>query len=89
MTGKCALLHSRIVAVLPGAWIEIVDFSDEHAGHPEAVAGGESHFSLTVRSESFAGLSLPERHRIIHRALGNLAEIGVHALKIEAFSTTE
>ena len=82
---KAALLHSRITAALPGATVEIVDFSDEHAGHAEAAPGGESHFSLTVRTDVFSGLSLAERHRMIHRALGDLGRIGVHALKINAF----
>ena len=76
-------------AAFPGARIEVADFSDEHAGHAEAAAAGESHFALTVRSECFAGLSLPERHRIIHRALGDFAAIGVHALQIKALSSTE
>ena len=82
-------LRSAIAAALPGARVEVTDFSDEHAGHPEASAGGESHFSVTVQADCFAGLSLPARHRIIHRALGDLEGIGVHALKISALTGTE
>ena len=86
---KAEALRSKITAALPGAQVEVVNFSDEHTGHVEAPAGGESHFSLTVHADCFAGLSLPERHRIIHRALGDLGRIGVHALKISTFAQKE
>jgi BolA family transcriptional regulator, general stress-responsive regulator len=58
------------------------DDSHLHAGHAGAREGG--HYGLLLVSPRFTGLSRVARHRLIYDALGPLAEVGVHALRIDA-----
>ena len=50
-----ALLRSRLAPLAPKS-LDIRDDSAAHAGHAGA-AGGGGHFSLTIVSNAFAGLS--------------------------------
>jgi BolA family transcriptional regulator, general stress-responsive regulator len=58
------------------------DDSHLHAGHAGAREGG--HYGLRLVSPRFAGLTRVARHRLIYDALGPLAAVGVHALRIDA-----
>ena len=49
----------------------------------------ESHFKLTVVSDSFLGLSRVNRHRQIYDLLSEELENGVHALVLHLFTTDE
>lgn len=55
--------------------------SAKHAGHAGNTGGG--HFSVTIVSQTFAGHSLLERHRMVYEALGNLMK-QIHALQVVA-----
>lgn len=48
----------------------------------EDYTGGGDHFSVQVRSASFAGRSLVERHQMVYRALGALMP-RIHALQLK------
>ena len=50
--------------------------------HAEDYTGGGDHFSVHVRSASFAGRSLVERHQMVYRALGALMP-RIHALQLK------
>jgi BolA protein len=67
--------------------LDVRDDSAQHAGHAGAAAG--AHFSVTITSPRFAGLSLVARHRLVYHAVRLLIPQGVHALAIEARSTEE
>ena len=74
--------------------IDLVDDSGRHAGHHhqggmDAVAGGESHFNLTVVSEAFAGQSRVMRQRAVNRLLAEELAGPVHALSIRALTPDE
>jgi BolA family transcriptional regulator, general stress-responsive regulator len=71
------------------ARLEIIDESHLHAGHAGAREGGESHFSVLIVSEAFAGLSRIDRHRRVHAALAEELNGGVHALAISAYAPNE
>jgi BolA protein len=71
------------------ARLEIVDESHLHAGHAGAREGGESHFSVLIVSEAFAGLSRIARHRRVHETLAQELNEGVHALAISAYAPNE
>lgn len=63
--------------------IEVIDDSEKHRGHAGYRGeGGESHFTVILRSDALAPLSRLERHRAVHRALGDLAT-RVHALALD------
>jgi BolA protein len=68
--------------------LEIHDDSAEHAGHAGAAQGG-GHFSLTIVSESFAGLTPLARHRAVMSRVGDLIPFPVHALAIRALAPDE
>ena len=76
------------LAVLEPQSIELVDDWQKHVGH-EASRQGASHFSLTIVSPRFAGLSTIKRHQAVYQALGPLMGSEIHALAIRALSPDE
>jgi BolA protein len=70
------------------AEIEVVNDSHHHAGHRSSPGTGESHFSVVVVSDAFAGKSRLERHRMVNAALAEELKT-VHALAITALAPQE
>jgi sulfur transfer protein SufE/stress-induced morphogen len=71
--------------------LELVDESDQHAGHAGSKGweeSGESHFDLTIVADAFEGLSLVKRHQLIYLVLGDTMQ-KIHALSIKAKSSSE
>jgi len=64
--------------------LTVVDDSAKHAGHAGARAGGESHFTVHIVSETFVGLSRVARHRAVYEVLQPMFDAGLHALVIDA-----
>ena len=62
--------------------LQVTDDSAKHAGHAGAQPGGETHYSLLVVSENFAGRSRVERHRLVNNALTTEFAGGLHALSL-------
>ena len=77
-------IKARLVAALAPTRLELDDQSASHIGHAGHDGRGESHFALTIESDSFAGQSRIERQRAIYAALGDLMQERVHALTIKA-----
>ena len=75
-----ATLESRLAPLAPVA-LEIRDDSAQHVGHAGA-AGGGGHFSLTIVSEHFLGMTRLARHRAVLDRVGDLIPYPVHALAI-------
>ena len=75
-----------IAAVLKAALqptaLEVIDDSHLHAGHAGAREG--RHFTVRIRSASFAGLNRVARHRLVYDALAAWMPRGIHALAIDA-----
>lgn len=69
--------------------LEVVDDSDRHKGHVGAREGGETHFTVTLVSQSFRGLSRVDRQRRINAALAEELAGPVHALSIRALTPEE
>jgi BolA protein len=69
--------------------LSVMDDSAMHAGHAGARAGGESHFTITVVSEQFAGHNAVARHRLVYDVLKPLMDEGLHALAITAKTPEE
>jgi stress-induced morphogen len=65
-------IKQRIEAAIPGSQVEVKD-----------TTGTADHFSATVVSESFSGLSRIQQHRLVYGALE--ADIGgaIHALALK------
>ncbi len=75
-----ALVPSRLV---------VCDDSHRHAGHAGARPEGETHFSVEIVSDAFAGLSRLERHRLVHDVLASELAGPVHALSLKMLTPSE
>jgi 4-aminobutyrate aminotransferase len=68
-------------------FLEVINESHLHAGH--RFGGVDSHFSVTIVSDSFSGCSRVARHRSVYRTLAQPIRDGIHALKIAAYTPDE
>lgn len=82
MTTRADRIHRAIAARFAPAEVTVRDDSAQHAGHAGAAPGGETHYSLTVVSPAFAGLSRVARSRAVHEALAGEFASGLHALAL-------
>jgi BolA family transcriptional regulator, general stress-responsive regulator len=73
--------------------LDIIDDSHRHighAGHPGGAGqGGETHFTVTVVSAAFAGLSRIARQRLVYETLADELAGGVHALSLTTLAPGE
>ena len=87
----------RIREKLTGAFapvqLVVQDDSVNHAGHAGATrddgSQGETHFSVRIVAETFAGLSRVERQRQVYAVLAEEMAGSVHALSLTALSPAE
>ena len=70
------------LATLAPQMLSVTDDSGKHAGHVGAKPGGETHFSVAVVSDRFAGMCRVERYRLVHALLDAELRDGVHALSL-------
>ncbi len=69
--------------------LEVVNDSHRHAGHGGSPGTGESHFTIKVVSDSFAGKSRVERHRMVNAVLAEELAGKIHALAVTAVAPDE
>ena len=81
------MIEERLAPLAP-IELDIRDDSAQHAGHAGA-ASGAGHFSVTIVSERFRGLSRIARHRAVLERVGDLIPHPVHALAIRAYAPGE
>lgn len=74
-------MRQRLAELSP-TQVEIIDESEQHRGHAGYQEGGSSHFRVKIESPAFVGLSRLERHRLVHRTLGDIVP-RIHALALE------
>jgi len=77
----------RALANLNPSHLIIHDDSSLHAGHTGNTGGG--HYTITIVSNDFDGLSLIKRHRLVNDAAKELLSTEIHALSIHAKTPTE
>ena len=77
-------MRNKLLAAFAPTHLEIVDDSDKHKGHAGAREGGESHFTVVIESQAFAGVGRVDRQRMINKALAEELAGPVHALSIRA-----
>ena len=85
-TGPIAAeIHQRLTAALSPTRLVVRDDSERHRGHGGYNAeSGESHFTVEIEAEAFAGQSRLQRQRAVNEALRELLVERVHALAIVA-----
>ncbi|MBO6766023.1 BolA family transcriptional regulator [Maricaulis sp.] len=77
-------IQARLEAALSPQQLDVRDDSHLHAGHAGARPGGESHFTVEIVADAFAGRSRVERHRLVNEALSHELAGQIHALVIRA-----
>ena len=78
-------IETRIQETLAPLYLDVVDESYMHAVPPDS----ESHFKLLVVSETFADVSLVERHRRLNELLADELSQGLHALTMHTWTPEE
>ena len=81
-------IREKLARAFAPAELQVVNDSHHHAGHHSSPGTGESHFSVMVVSDAFAGKSRLERHRMVNAALAEELKT-VHALAITALAPQE
>ena len=81
-------IRDKLAQAFAPAELQVVNDFHHHAGHHSSPGTGESHFSVIVVSDAFAGKSRLERHRMVNAALAEELKT-VHALAITALSPQE
>jgi BolA protein len=84
LTSRAERIQAALAAAFSPLELEIVDESHLHHGHAGSRPGGETHYSIRIRAEKFAGLSRLAKHRLINEALAAEFASGLHALSIQA-----
>ncbi len=82
MSVSAADIAACLRSALAPQTLEVEDDSHLHAGHAGAREG--RHFSVTISSPHFEGLTRVARHRLVYDALQGLIPLGIHALAIDA-----
>jgi stress-induced morphogen len=63
---------------IPGSEVEVMDLT-----------GTSDHFRIHVVSDAFAGKSLIERHKMVHKALGPYLTREIHAVDLKTKTPAE
>ena len=79
-----AEIEKRLKQALAPSHLAVINDSAKHRGHAGDDGSGESHFTVEIEAEAFAGLSRLDRQRAVNAALGDLMRERVHALAIRA-----
>ena len=77
-------IATRLTASLNPTQLDVSNDSAQHRGHLGDDGTGETHFTVTIESPAFAGLSRVARQRLVNQALADLLESRIHALAIRA-----
>ena len=82
-------IHSKLTNRFVPARLDVIDDSHRHAGHAGARPEGETHFTVTIVSAGFAGLSRVARQRLVYQTLAEELATGVHALSLTTLTPAE
>ena len=88
MTAEARLREKLMVALHPTR-LDVMNESDQHAGHASSPGTGESHFRVLIVSPAFVGKSRVERHRMVNAALADELAGRVHALALQTLAPGE
>ncbi len=77
-------IEQLLTASLAPQKLEVINDSARHHGHSGDDGSGESHFTVEIESDAFAGVSRLQRQRMVIAALGDIPGNRVHALAIKA-----
>lgn len=82
-------IAKRLTTALAPRHLAVINDSAQHRGHMGDDGSGESHFTVEVVADAFAGQSRLARQRMVNAALGDLMAERVHAMQIRARAPDE
>ncbi len=83
-------IRRKLESAFAPSELVVEDDSAKHAGHSGARPGGETHFTIRLVSESFAGVGRVERQRRVYAALADeMKPGGIHALSLTTLTPAE
>ncbi len=82
-------IETLLTAAFAPTRLCVTNDSAKHHGHAGDDGSGESHFSIEVESDAFAGQSRVNRQRMVNTALGDIVGRRVHAMAIRATAPGE
>jgi stress-induced morphogen len=85
-------IRDKLTAAFAPDRLVIENESHKHAHHAAmkgAANTGETHFTVTIISNAFAGRSRVERHRMVYDVLTQELAGPVHALAVKAATPSE
>ncbi|MCF8708829.1 BolA family protein [Rhizorhapis sp. SPR117] len=77
-------MEQRLQAALSPVQLAVINDSAKHSGHMGDDGSGESHFTVEIVADAFAGQSRVNRQRMVNKALGDIMTEKVHAMAIKA-----
>ena len=77
-------IHDSLTQSFAPLELDVVDNSHLHAGHAGASPEGETHYTVTIVSDAFAGMNRVAMRRAVMDALKSEFDTGLHALSIKA-----
>ncbi len=77
-------IAARLEVALNPESLAVINDSAKHRGHMGDDGSGESHFTVEVVAQAFAGQTRVARQRLVNGALADLLAEKVHALAIRA-----
>jgi BolA family transcriptional regulator, general stress-responsive regulator len=77
-------IEQRLMLALQPDALAVINDSAKHRGHGGDNGTGESHFTVEIVSQAFAGQNRVARQRMVNHALGDMLVEKVHALAIKA-----
>ncbi len=77
-------IESTLQAAFSPTFLDVINESDGH----NVPKGSESHFKVIIVSDTFAGQSRIQRHKMVYSAAAKEVEL-VHAFSVSAFDADE
>lgn len=81
---RSSRIRERLTEAFRPVSLEVIDDSAKHAGHAGAAPGGETHYTVKIRSAAFEGLTRVQMQRAVMSVLQPEFESGLHALSLQA-----
>lgn len=82
-------IESKLTQAFAPERLEIVDESDQHAGHAGHRPGGETHFRVDIVAAAFEGETRVSRQRRVYQVLAEELADRVHALALSTRTPEE
>lgn len=82
-------IREKLEKELSPSELKIENVSYQHAGHAGSPGTGESHFNVSIVSDTFKGMNKVARFRRVHSILKEEMDGPVHALSLDLKAADE